>query len=248
LAACGRQWTWQRKKLIRIIEKGIDHNEIYLRQLSGLKKNITTWIKQNTALAAFISYWVIVFVVYLPAAEAGRVGDFPGWVDALTSMSFADYVNRKGSGIASMYQFTQIVSYLFYKLFGANAWLWHLLYVTLQAANALLLFIFFGRFFERSEVRYSMGVAFAGGMLFCLSPHISEVVVSLSAGIAGDDAGVGVRSAIPRNRQKNVCCCGGVGLLLFHILPGSLLSDSTFCSNAGCVLPDGFQNCDTSSK
>ena len=145
--------------------------------MNRLRTYIVTWIRQNTALAAFISYWAIVFLVYLPAAEAGRVGDFPGWVEALTSNSFADYVNRKGSGIASMYQFTQIVSYLFYKIFGANAWQWHLLYVTLQATNALLLFIFFGQFFERSEVRYSMSAAFAGGMLFCVSPHISEVVV-----------------------------------------------------------------------
>ncbi len=126
---------------------------------------------------AFVFYWIIVFVVYLPAAEAGRVGDFPGWVEALTSKSFIDYVNRKGSGIASMYQFTQIVSWLFYKLFGADAWLWHVLYVTLQAVNALLLFVFFRKFFEQSELKFSAGAAFAGVMLFCLSPHISEVVV-----------------------------------------------------------------------
>jgi len=122
-------------------------------------------------------YWLLLFLIYLPAAKAGRVGDFPGWVQAITTRSFLDYVNRTGSGIASLYQFTQVVSYIFYKLFGANAWLWHLLYITLQALNTLLLFTFFGRLFSYSSVRNSAMVAFAGGLLFCLCPHISEVVV-----------------------------------------------------------------------
>ena len=120
---------------------------------------------------------MIVFVLYLPAAQAGRVGDFPGWVDFLNSVNFWDYINRSNSGIPSMYQFTQVVTYLFYQLFKGNAWLWHLLYITMQAANALLVFTFFFRLFRGSVIKNTFAVSFSGALLFCLCPHISEVVV-----------------------------------------------------------------------
>ncbi|MES2703348.1 MAG: hypothetical protein V4649_11950 [Bacteroidota bacterium] len=126
---------------------------------------------------AFIAYWSIVFLLYLPAARAGRVGDFPGWVTFLNSVSFTDYINRKGSGIPSLYQFTQVVTWFFYKLFGVSAWLWHLLYITMQAINALLLYSFFKKLFIYSEVKFAAIIAFSGALLFCVTPYISEVVV-----------------------------------------------------------------------
>ncbi len=125
----------------------------------------------------FLFFWAYVFVLYLPAAHAGLVGDYPGWVNFLNSVKFTDYINRAGSTIPSMYQFTQVVTYCFYKLFGSNAWLWHLLFVTMQAVNALLLFKFAESLFQRSGMRNASMTAFAGVTLFCSSPYISEVVV-----------------------------------------------------------------------
>ena len=131
----------------------------------------------NRYFPVFLLYWLVVFVLYVPAAQAGRVGDFPGWVHFLNSVGFVDYINRKGSGIAGMYQFTQVLSYLFYKIFGTNAWLWHLLYITLQSLNALLLYAFSRRLFSDSALRNATAIAFWGAFLFCVCPHISEVVV-----------------------------------------------------------------------
>lgn len=131
----------------------------------------------NSYLITGCIYWVAVFILYLPASQAGRVGDFPGWVTFLNSVNFIDYINRSESGIASLYQFTQVVTLLFYKIIGANAWCWHLLYVTLQAINALLVFTLFRRLFDDSGMRNSALVAFTGALLFCICPHISEVVV-----------------------------------------------------------------------
>jgi hypothetical protein len=129
------------------------------------------------ALKVFLLYWVVVFVLYVPAAEAGRVGDFPGWVRFLNSVGFWDYINRSESGIVSLYQFTQVVTLFFYKFFGANAWAWHVLYVTMQAVNALLMFVFFRQLFTDSQVKYPVLISAIGGFLFCVSPYISEVVV-----------------------------------------------------------------------
>ena len=116
-------------------------------------------------------------MLYLPAAEAGRVGDFPGWVRFLNSVGFWDYINRSESGIVSLYQFTQIITLAYYKIVGANAWMWHLMHVTLQAINAALMFVFFRQLFADSEVKYPVLISSMGAFLFCVAPHISEVVV-----------------------------------------------------------------------
>jgi len=76
-----------------------------------------------------------------------------------------------------MYQFTQLVTLFFYKLFDANAWSWHLLFVSLHAFNATMLFAFFRRLFLNSSVKNAANVAWAGSLLFCICPHVSEVVV-----------------------------------------------------------------------
>ena len=131
----------------------------------------------GSAFGVFSLFWALIFIVYLPAAQAGRVGDFPGWVHFLNSVGFVDYLNRSESGIPSMYQFTQLVTWLFYKMFGADAWLWHLLSVTLHALNALLLFTFFRRLFSNATVKNAGVTAFTGALLFCICPHVSEVVV-----------------------------------------------------------------------
>ncbi len=127
--------------------------------------------------AVFCISWLLLFVLYLPAAHAGLVGDFPGWVTFLNSVGFIDYINRKGSGIASMYQFTQIVTYFFYLLFHAHAWPWHLLYITLQATNTLLLYILLTTLFQRAQISSGKQIALCTGLLFCASPYLSEVVV-----------------------------------------------------------------------
>ena len=126
---------------------------------------------------AFGLFWVVVFLLYLPAAKAGRVGDFPGWVKNVSTMKFWDYVNRTESHIPSLYQFTQMVTWFFYQFFGAKAWPWHMLYVTIQALNRFMLFVFCRNLFSDSQIKNGAIIASAGSMLFTICPHITEVVV-----------------------------------------------------------------------
>ena len=128
-------------------------------------------------MPVFLFFWLVIFFIYLPTAHAGRVGDFPGWVATIHTQSFFDYINRRQFASHSFYQFTQIVTYLFYQVFGASAWPWHLLHVSLQAVNALLLFTFFRKLFTNAAVQNAALISFLGSLLFCLCPHISEVVV-----------------------------------------------------------------------
>lgn len=129
----------------------------------------------------FSLLWVLLFLLYLPAARSGRVGDFPGWLYQLRSESFTDYVTRAHSGIRGLYHFTQVCTYFFYLLFGVHAWPWHLLHITLQAFNGFLLFSICRRLLADAGQRDAERIAYAGAILFCISPCITEVVVWESA-------------------------------------------------------------------
>lgn len=145
--------------------------------MSASLQYISSATRRRNNFLVFCLYWVLVFAIYLPTAQAGRVGDFPGWVLTVTSRSFLDYINRKGFVTPSLYQFTQILTYGFYQLFGPRPWPWHVLFVSMQALNALLLYTFFKNLFLNSGIRNAALVAFSGSLLFCVCPHISEVVV-----------------------------------------------------------------------
>ena len=134
-----------------------------------------------SSLNVFCILWVLMFVLYYPAAKAGFVTDFTGWLDQVQNHSFNEYINRTNFTAVSLYQVTQFNTWVFYKLFGINPWLWHLLFITLHVINATLLFALFTRILIDAGVKGSHGISFAGALLFSLSPYISEVVVWMPA-------------------------------------------------------------------
>lgn len=125
----------------------------------------------------FALLWLIVFCLYFPAAKAGFVADFTGWLDQVRNHSFAENINRTNYKVQSMYQFTQLATWCFYKLFGTSVWLWHLLFVTLHTVNAFLLYTLVKRLLEPFAERNAKLLSFTGAALFCISPYCSEVVV-----------------------------------------------------------------------
>lgn len=129
------------------------------------------------ASRVFFLLWLVLFALYLPAARAGFVTDFTGWLDQVKNHPFSEYINRTNFSAKSLYQFTQLVTYIFYKLFGIHAWLWHLLFITLHAVNATLMFILCCGLLGDCDVDNAVMISFGGALLFCVSPYISEVVV-----------------------------------------------------------------------
>lgn len=127
--------------------------------------------------ALFCCLWVLVFVLYLPAARAGFVADFTGWLDQIKNHSFSDYINRTNFSVVSLYQFTQFVTWVFYQLFGTNVWLWHLLFLTLHVINACLLATLSGGLLYDSGAKNYQYISYTGAVLFCVTPYISEVIV-----------------------------------------------------------------------
>jgi hypothetical protein len=131
----------------------------------------------RTTLLVFSFLWVLLFAIYFPAARAGFVADFTGWLDQVKNHSFSEFINRTHFQAKSLYQLTQFNTWFFYKLFGINPWMWHILFITLHTINACLLFKLCAGLLEDVGVNKSKTISFGGAVLFCLSPYISEVVV-----------------------------------------------------------------------
>jgi hypothetical protein len=128
-------------------------------------------------LWTFLLFWLVTFILYIPAANAGFVFDFTGWLDQVKNASFSDYLHRRNFAVNSMYQFTQFTTWIFYQLFGTNTWAWHILFVTLQALNACLLFRLAFYMLSRSGVNNAFQIGLTASSLFCITPLISEVIV-----------------------------------------------------------------------
>jgi len=131
---------------------------------------------RNSYLLVFGSLWCIIFVLYLPAARGGWVLDVVTSLTKLKHITFWEYINIKERR-GNTYQFSNAAIYLIYQLFGTHRWLWHLLFITLQATNATLLFIICLKLFDASGVKNGFAIAAGSIILFCICPHISEVVV-----------------------------------------------------------------------
>jgi len=155
------------------------HSKI-LETTAATETGTTAWSRKHT-LFVFGGLWILTFALYLPTAKAGWVLDSAGWLNNIRNLSFWNYINNSQSGIPSLYQFTQFTTYIFYKLFHANAYAWHALMVTMHAMNGTLLFALCRKLFLQSGVKNSSAIALAGVILYSVCPHISEVIVWESA-------------------------------------------------------------------
>ncbi|MCW3122626.1 MAG: hypothetical protein JWQ38_2118 [Flavipsychrobacter sp.] len=117
-------------------------NDSFLSRLPG---------GRNTGI--FILLWLVTFLLYISAAKAGWVIDAVGFLYNLKHESFGDFINRKHSDDQSFYQVLTLQYYIGYKLWGMNMYMWSLLYITLQAINAFLLFILCNRLFTDSGAK-----------------------------------------------------------------------------------------------
>src|SRR5687767_13283273 len=95
----------------------------------------------------FLILWVVVAILHAPAWRAGFVTDAVDWLHDARTLPFKDYLNRPHSTIHSLYQFTQLITYCIYKLFGTARLPWHLLMISVQALNGFLLYRLFRRLF-----------------------------------------------------------------------------------------------------
>ncbi len=126
----------------------------------------------------FAGLWLLLFILYLPAAHSGMVGDSIGWLESIRKDSFWDYLNRTRYGSAhSFYQFTLFINWVCYQLWGVHAWGWHLLSLTVHAVNAYLLYLFTSRLFKDARLKQGNTLALCAVVVYALSPYHVEAIV-----------------------------------------------------------------------
>ncbi len=128
----------------------------------------------------FVILWVITFAIYIATHEAGWVIDGVDGVGFLYNMkhhTFSDFINTRYSADQGFYQLYALHYYIFYNIWGMSPWMWSILYITMHALNAMLLFSIFRAILSDSLVKHSSTIALATAAIFTFSPHISEVLV-----------------------------------------------------------------------
>lgn len=167
--ACGRHTKCAKVHLVIFV--------LFIRTYLRLPLHKTEPGKAVSIKRLFVAVWLLLFVLYLPAAKAGFVSDFTGWLDSIKNSSFGDYINRTGFKVVSLYQFTQFVTWTYYQIAGANVWMWHLLFITMHAINASLVFKLCAGMLRDAEVENYELPSYVGVALFCVTPYVSEVIV-----------------------------------------------------------------------
>ncbi len=128
-------------------------------------------------LQAWLLFLLPSLLLYIPAWKAGFQQDFHGWLQMYYDLSLPDILDRKGAGIRSLYQVTQLQLSFWTFLFGTRQWAWFLLFGCLHALNGTLLFRLSARVLEDFRVPRGAALALWGSVLFLVHPAMSEVVV-----------------------------------------------------------------------
>jgi len=131
-------------------------------------------VHQHHNLYLFLGLFLLTHLFYYPTWDAGFVTDFNGLVSRLEGASASGILNC--FGFPALQQVLNAVLYGFYQLFGIQPLPWYLLFTTLHALNAWLLFRLVQRLMEGNEVKKPLTIALTGALFFLLSPYQSEVL------------------------------------------------------------------------
>lgn len=128
-------------------------------------------------LQVFIILWAVTLALYVYTREAGWVIDGMGFLYNMQHHTFWDFINTRYSADQGFYQLYALHYYIFYNLWGMSPWMWSILYVTLHAINATLIYSVFRAILTDSRISNSHIISLTTAVIFTFSPHISEVLV-----------------------------------------------------------------------
>jgi hypothetical protein len=140
-------------------------------------KNPMQRLIKTTKDYPLLLFWVITAALYAPAWHSGFVTDAIDWLHDAETLPLVNYLNRSNSAVHALYQTTQLITLGFYKLLGTSRVAWHLLFISMQAVAAHMLYTLCREIFGAANLRNRQQIAFWGAVFFCVSPYLSEVVV-----------------------------------------------------------------------
>ncbi len=136
-------------------------------------KKIANWIFQHP----FLFFLVLTLAFYFDTRAAGFVTDFLGWQFCFQHDDFWQILHASNRGIKSFYHFTHLQMWILTRLFGDSQWAWWIVFSSLHAFNAILIFHFFKKMSNIVSFKNDLEIYFLVSLLFLLSPIQTEVLV-----------------------------------------------------------------------
>ncbi len=127
------------------------------------------------SVVLFFLLWFIVFAFYFKTAGAGFVTDEIGWLQTYSDIGWQGIFDAFGD--KSLHYGYHLIGFLLWKSFGLNGIAWMLVFVTIHTAVAFLSFDIFENLLKTAEVTSAQYIAFAGSLLFAISPYQTEPLV-----------------------------------------------------------------------
>lgn len=132
-------------------------------------------MRPSNPFRTFLLFWLLALVLYWPTAGAGFVTDTLGWFQTYRNTGFTGIF--KVFGDHSLHYLYHLFFFLLFKLFGFHGKGWLLVFTGLHAWVATLALTFFSNLFSRLNIRQGKWIAWAGSLLFFLSPYQTETLV-----------------------------------------------------------------------
>ncbi len=132
-------------------------------------------IRKFSSLWVFFIFWLTTFVLYFKTIGAGFVTDQIGWLNSYNSMGWKGIFSAFGD--KSLHYIYHLAGFLTWKLFGLNGTGWMLTFISLHAGTAFLSYKTFKILFSKEGIRFNTPIAFAGALLFIVSPYQTEPLV-----------------------------------------------------------------------
>ncbi len=125
--------------------------------------------------ASFFLFFILGFIFYHPTIDAKFTSDFYSWIGTYDEMGKSGLI--KGFGDPGFHPVYHTSTYLLYRLFDLNSYLWHFVFVFLHCLNAWLIYRVFNSFFRLIKLDKLASVPFWAALFYLLSPYQTEAVV-----------------------------------------------------------------------
>lgn len=119
--------------------------------------------------------WLVALVTFYPSMDSGFVFDFLGWQRQYDQGSFIDILHS--FGYKGNHQVLHFFFYSIYSLFHIKGLPWYLLFTSLHAFNAWLLYLWLTDVSRRWQVQIPSLLIFLISVVFIIHPYNVEPVV-----------------------------------------------------------------------
>ena len=138
-------------------------------KLNGITK------KKHFTVVLFFIYLFVALFLYRSTIGCRLVTDAQNWLTLYKDLGWSGLLNSFGEN--ALHPGYHLFFFLSYKVFGTNELGWYLLFTSMHALNAFLIYYVFNKYLSLIDISDSKIVALSASFLFLVSPYQTETVV-----------------------------------------------------------------------